>query len=179
MRARLIVLAVLAVASTGCSLETTLTGQGELTVRSPTIQDREPLPAQHSCEGAGTSPPLSISELPQGTETVAVIVDDQSTSDRLPDAHWLVWNAPASGGTASFPEDSVPDPAREGTTVDGTVGYQPPCPPRQDDAHTYRIAFYAVDRSLELSEGAERAALVDALEGHVLATGRLTATYDR
>lgn len=170
---------VVTVALTGCSLEQVLTGAGGLAVTSPTFEDREPLPRQHTCDGPGTSPPLSVGNLPEGTETVALIVDDQDTPGRLPYAHWLVWNAPASGGTASFPEDRAPDGAREGTNGAGAIGYDPPCPPRDDGQHVYRFTVYAVDRSLSLEEGAERSDLVDALEGHVLAQGRLSATYDR
>lgn len=146
---------------------------------SPTIQEGSAIPTQHSCDGTGTSPQLSVAGLPDGTETVAVIVDDPDAPRDEPFVHWLVWNVPASGGTAQIPEGSVPDGAREGANDADGVGYVGPCPPRGDGAHTYRFRVHAVDRSLTLEEGAERDALEAALDGRVLASATLSATYER
>lgn len=150
-----------------------------LSVASATIQPGEPIPTQHTCDGANRSPALDVTDLPEGTQTVALIVDDPDAPTAEPFVHWLAWNVPASGGTASLPEGGTPSGTVEGANgADGT-GYTGPCPPREDGAHTYRFTAYAVDRSLPLEEGASRGALEDALSGHVLATGRLSATYDR
>lgn len=172
MRGSLLVLVLLAAPLSGCT-----TGE-TLTVTSPTVQPGEAIPRQHTCDGPETSPPLAFGEIPEDTVTIAVVVDDPDAGE-TPFVHWLVWNVPVSGGSAHLPEDTVPSGAREGANSAGSIGYAGPCPPRGDGAHTYRFTGFAIDRSLELDEGAKRAALEEAMDGHVLGQGRLSATYDR
>ena len=69
--------------------------------------------------------------------------------------------------------------ARQGTNSAGSVGYTGPCPPTGDGPHTYRFRLFAVDRTLELDAGSERAALDEALSGHVVDSASLSGTYER
>ncbi len=178
MRAWLLAIALLAAPVTGCATDGGQ-GSGEVSVTSAVLQPGEPIPREYTCDGANRSPPTDVTGLPGGTETVALIVDDPDAPRDEPFVHWLVWNVPASGGTAQFPEGSVPQQAVEGTNDADSVGYTGPCPPSQDGAHTYRFTAYALDRSLDTGEGAARDALESAMDGHVLDQGRLSATYDR
>lgn len=183
MRRWWLALALLLVPLSGCAAGNGPSAPSTLSVSSPTIQPSEPIPREHTCDhGAsdmGRSPALDVTGVPDGTQTVALIVDDPDAPRDEPFVHWLVWNAPASGGTVSFPEGSAPSQAAEGENDAGSVGYTGPCPPQGDGAHTYRFTAYAVDRSLDLEPGSARQALETAMEGHVLSTGRLSATYDR
>lgn len=179
MRGFWIVLILLAAPLAGCTLGDFPAGADDITIRSATIASGEAIPRQHTCDGLGTSPPLTFGELPVGTETIAVIVDDPDAADQDPFVHWLVWNVPVSGGSASIPEGSIPSEAVEGANDAGSIGWTGPCPPREDGPHTYDVTASAVDRSLELDEGADRAELEEALRGHVLAEGHLSAVYDR
>lgn len=179
MRGIVLGLVLLAAPLGGCTLGDFPADAGDVTVRSATIQPGESIPRQHTCDGPGTSPPLTFGDLPTGTETIALVGDDPDAPGEEPYVHWLVWNVPISGGSSHLPEGSVPDGALEGTNSAGGLGYTGPCPPKQDGAHTYRFAVYAVDRTLELEEGAQRAELEAALEGRVLGEGRLSASYGR
>ncbi|MBV8487472.1 MAG: YbhB/YbcL family Raf kinase inhibitor-like protein, partial [Planctomycetaceae bacterium] len=59
----------------------------------------------------------------------------------------------------------------------GKIGYGGPCPP--SGSHRYVFRLYAVDRSLDVSVGATRAEVLRAIEGHVVAEGKLTGKYAR
>lgn len=178
MRIWVAVLLLLLVPLTGCA-DGGFSAEGdEMRISSPTIQAGEPIPSTYTCDGNEVSPAITFSNLPQGTRTVALIVEDPDAGEET-FVHWTVWNVPASGGTASIPEGSVPAGALQGTNSAGTVGYTGPCPPSQDGPHTYDFVGYAIDRSLELDDGADPASVQEALRGHVLAETQMSAIYDR
>jgi Raf kinase inhibitor-like YbhB/YbcL family protein len=64
-----------------------------LTLASPAIPPSGEIPAQYTCDGADISPPLSWSDLPPGTGSLVLVVED-------PDApsgtfrHWAVFDIP-------------------------------------------------------------------------------------
>jgi Raf kinase inhibitor-like YbhB/YbcL family protein len=52
-----------------------------------------------------------------------------------------------------------------------------PCPP--SGTHRYFFKVYALDTGFDLGAGATKEDLVSAMEGHILAEGRLVGTYRR
>jgi hypothetical protein len=92
----------------------------EFRLTSSAFAHGEAIPARHSCDGENVSPPLSWSGLPDGTRSLALIVDD-------PDApvgiftHWLAWGIdPEAGGLAEGEAAPV-----EGRNDFGVIGYAP------------------------------------------------------
>lgn len=154
-----------------------------LVVGSPAFEDGQPIPKKHGCDGDGVSPPLAVADAPPDAASVALIVGDPDAP--LPQlarqnfTHWLAWNVPVAGGNASFPEGKAPDGAVEGKNGGGGNGWTAPCPPIGSAPHRYVFTFYALNATLDLEGGATRDELERALEGHVLATGTLTGTYQR
>lgn len=146
----------------------------ELAIGSPAFADGQPIPAKFTADGANLSPALAIASPPPGTACYALIVDD-------PDApmgtwvHWVAWNIPA--GTTAIPEGRLPTGSVEGRNSWGRTGYGGPSPP--SGTHHYHFKLYALDRPLELPRTADKAALIDAMEGRVLARAQLTGTYRR
>jgi Raf kinase inhibitor-like YbhB/YbcL family protein len=59
----------------------------------------------------------------------------------------------------------------------GSIGYTGPCPP--NGTHRYFFKVYALDTELDLGARAMKGEVVSAMEGHVLAEGRLLGTYQR
>jgi len=145
-----------------------------LVISSPAFSNGQPIPAKFTADGANLSPELLIADPPAGTACFALIVDD-------PDApmgtwvHWVVWNIPA--GTTRIPEGKLPTGAVEGRNSWGRTGYGGPSPP--SGTHRYHFKLYALDRTLELPKTADKQALIDAMEGRVLARAQLTGTYAR
>jgi Raf kinase inhibitor-like YbhB/YbcL family protein len=146
----------------------------ELQITSAVFENGEAIPSRYTCEADNVSPPLAWSGLPEGTRSLALIVDD-------PDApsgtflHWLAWDIDPSAGGLGEGEP----PPREGTNGFGEVGYGGPCPPPGHGRHRYFHRLHALDAELGLEPGASRADLEAAMEGRVLATAELVGTYER
>lgn len=144
------------------------------TLTSGAFENGQEIARRHTCEGDDLSPPLGWSGAPDGTRSLALIVDD-------PDApvgtftHWLAWAIePASGGLGEG--DAAPV---EGRNDFGSVGYRGPCPPPGHGPHRYFFRLHSLDAELELEAGAGRQDLERALEGHVLGVAELMGRYER
>jgi Raf kinase inhibitor-like YbhB/YbcL family protein len=146
----------------------------EFVLQSSAFEHGGPIPGRHSCEGEDLSPPLSWSGAPQGTRSLALVVDD-------PDApagtftHWLGWGLdPGAQGLDEGEAAPV-----EGRNDFGTSGYRGPCPPPGHGRHRYFCRLCALDFDPGLRSGAGKRELERALEGHTLAVAELIGTYER
>jgi Raf kinase inhibitor-like YbhB/YbcL family protein len=148
-------------------------------VTSSAFEEGGAIPARHTCDGQDVSPPLSWGSTPDGTESLALIADDPDAPGGM-FVHWVIYNLPPD--TRRLPEDvpnrdMLPNGAAQGVNGAGSVGYVGPCPP--SGTHRYFFRVYALDTELDLGGGATKEALLDAMEGHVLAEGHLLGTYRR
>ena len=84
-----------------------------------------------------------------------------------------MWNLPPE--TSAIPEGKLPPGAREGINSFGHVRYDGPAPP--SGTHRYYFHIYALNTKLSLPTGASRAALMEAIHGHVLGLGEFFGTY--
>lgn len=147
-------------------------------LKSTEFKENGQIPQKYTCEGQNLSPPLQIEGVPEGAESLALILDD-------PDAphgtfiHWVFWNVPPE--IAALPEGVGNSPAgilgeaKQGKNSFGEIGYGGPCPPRGE--HRYRFHLYALDQALSLPEEAGSKELVQAMSGHILAQVTLTGRY--
>ena len=131
----------------------------------------EYIQSKYTCEGEDVSPRIEISGVPEGTKSLAVIVDD-------PDApvgvfvHWVVWNLRVGNIEEGTSDGTV------GTNDFGRLGYNGPCPP-PGKPHRYFFKVYALDTMLELEEGATKQELLNAMEGHILDKAEYIGLYKR
>lgn len=151
-----------------------------LTLRSPAFEEGTGIPRKHTCEGKDVAPALEWSDGPEGTRSFALIVDDPDAPDpRAPKrvwVHWVLYDLPAS--TRGLPEGgALPAGAREGRNDSGQIGYQGPCPPI--GRHRYYFKLYALDTVLGDRGELTKAALLAAMEGHVLAHTQHMGTYEK
>jgi Raf kinase inhibitor-like YbhB/YbcL family protein len=152
-----------------------------LTLTSPAFAEGGDIPARYTCEGADLSPPLAWSALPDGTRSLALIVDDPDAPDpkapKMTWVHWVLYGLPPSDG--SLPEgvgrDALPAGTREGLNDWKRPGYGGPCPPV--GRHRYFFKLYALDAVLPDLGRATKARLEEAMRGHVLAHAELVGTY--
>ncbi len=143
-------------------------------LESSAFDNARAIPSRQSCEGEDVSPPLRWMNVPEGTRSLALVVDDPDAPGGV-FTHWLAWGLdPAAGGLG----EGEPAPA-EGRNDFGTTGYRGPCPPPGHGRHRYVFRLYALDTELELGAGAAKAELEQAIEGHVLTTAELVGTYER
>lgn len=155
-----------------------------LVLKSDAFVDGGEIPRRFTCEGDDVSPPLAWENLPAGTESLVLIVDDPDAPDpaapRMVWDHWILFNIPAS--CAGLPEgarsDVLPDGTREGINSWGRTGYGGPCPPV--GRHRYFHRIYALDVFLpdELKEPGKDDLLL-AMEDHILARAELVGTYEK
>jgi Raf kinase inhibitor-like YbhB/YbcL family protein len=156
-----------------------------LKVNSGVFGDGDEIPPEFSDYDHGASFPLAWSEGPIGTRSYALLVEDPDVRKApAPFVHWVVWNIPVHAthlprGVPSRARLDEPEGARQGATSVGNVGYFGPRPPAGDAAHHYHVQVFALDRVLDLPEGAGRDDLISAIEGHVLASGELVGTFER
>lgn len=153
-----------------------LKGSGTIRVSSPKIATGGVVPETFSAYGQGVSPPLAWRSGARGAKSFALIIEDPDAPLPVPFAHWLVWNiAPSSSGVA---QGEVPAGAVQGALLTGKAGYMGPRPP-PGPPHHYHFEVFALDRMLDLKPGADRSALLAAMNGHVLASGELVAVYQK
>jgi Raf kinase inhibitor-like YbhB/YbcL family protein len=155
-------------------------GGGKLAVRSAAFANGAMMAAKYSEYADGVSPPLSWSTV-QGAKSYAVILEDPDAPQK-PFVHWLAWNIPASvtglpEGVQEQPRLTEPDGVLQGRTTRGSIGYYGPRPPVGEPAHHYHFQVFALDTVLSVPFGADRDALLKAVQGHVLAKGELTGLY--
>ena len=158
---------------------------GTLLVTSPSFQEGEMIPAKHTCDGQNVSPHISWAGAPEGTRSLLLIMEDLDIpAPRLALftwVHWIVYNIPpdiTNLGEAVPRKGQLDNGTRQGMTSFRRVGYGGPCP--LFGTHRYLFNLYAVDRPVDLEPGeATRKRLLNSIEGHVLAEGRLGGRYRR
>jgi len=148
-------------------------GGAKMKITSSAFQQGGNIPSKFTCDGANTSPPLQISDMPSEAKSLVLIVDDPDAPSGL-FTHWAVWNI--SPQTSAIAEGSTPKGA-QGTNDFGKSGYGGPCPP--SGTHRYYFKIFALDRELDLPSGAKRSELNTAMKGHVIGQGELMGRYSR
>lgn len=150
-----------------------------LQLKSSAFGSGSPIPSQYTCDGADISPPLAWSDPPLKTGSFVVIAED-------PDApvgtwtHWVLFNIPAGarGLAEGLPKTpSLPDGSRYGENSWGRADYGGPCPP--GGTHRYFFKLYALDGMLDLSAGATKDQVTQAMQGHVLAKAEEMGVFSR
>jgi Raf kinase inhibitor-like YbhB/YbcL family protein len=155
-----------------------------ITVSSPAFKDGQPIPEEYSAYGKGKSIPLSWSNLPPGTRSAAVVIDDPDAHTPRPFVHWVIYNIPAEtksldAGLPTKPKLETPRGAVQGMNSRQSVGYFGPRPPQGDPPHHYHIKVFALDQELKLDPGGDEPALTNAMKGHVLGQGQLVGTFQK
>ena len=166
--------AVTASAASACLEET-------VRILSTAFSHEGEIPSLYTCEGKDMSPPLTWSDLPPGTKSLALIVDDPDAPDpaapKMTWVHWLLYNLPPT--SAGLPEYATTLPAgtKEGVNDWKRTGYGGPCPPI--GRHRYFHKLYALDTVLPDLKQPTKVKLEEAMRGHILSEARLMGTYQK
>ena len=160
------------------SMEETMT----LTLNSTAFDNNGPIPAPYTCEGRDISPPLAWNGVPEGTQSLALIIDDPDAPDpanpRMTWVHWVLFNIPPQ--TNELPEGasmSLPPGISQGINDWKRTRYGGPCPPI--GRHRYFHKLYALDIRLDNVRSLTKADLEQAMQGHILAGAELVGTYQK
>lgn len=157
---------------------------GKINVQSSAFENGQRIPTRFTGEGENISPPLSWSDVPEGTKELALIVDDPDAPLAEPFVHWVIYKIPANvrelkQDIPDMPTLSSPNGALQGKNSSGGIGYIGPMPPKGHGVHHYHFKLYALDESLDLDPGMDKKSLLAAIKDHVLAEGELIGTYQR
>jgi Raf kinase inhibitor-like YbhB/YbcL family protein len=148
-----------------------------LEVSSPSFKNGGYIPITYTCEGKNINPAIEIKNIPHGTMTIALIVDDPDAPGGTFD-HWVVWNIEPG---KMINENS--SPGMEGKNGAGKKGYMGPCPPAGTGIHLYHFKVYALDAKLDirgkelLTAPVGKMELENTMKNHILARGELIGLY--
>jgi Raf kinase inhibitor-like YbhB/YbcL family protein len=152
-------------------------------VSSPAFAASGEIPIRFTCQGDDRSPPLALAEIPAGTKSLALIVDDPDAPDpsapKMTWVHWVLYNLPpqTTGLGEAVAAGDLPAGTREGSNDWKRTGYGGPCPPM--GRHRYFHKLYALDVVLPDLHRPSKTALEKAMHGHILAHAELIGVYQK
>jgi Raf kinase inhibitor-like YbhB/YbcL family protein len=133
------------------------------------------------------SPALSWSQVPPGTQSFAIIMNDPepmipAKSSKGDVTHWLIWNIPgtSTGLAEGVAQGDLPDGSKQ-QSLRGQGYMGPGAPP--GPYHHYTFTLYALDTKVDITPAQNafdtRQALLAAMDGHVLGKAVLVARFHR
>jgi phosphatidylethanolamine-binding protein (PEBP) family uncharacterized protein len=136
------------------------------------------LPAEHTCDGTGASPPLAWTGSPTGTRAFALLMSTLP-GDGSTKYNWVLHGLPASASSLSKSSFGAGTP---GVGSDGPLAaYQPPCS-QGPGAKVYTFTLYALSAAPSLGTGSatvDGATLLAALAPVTLGKATLNMSYTR
>ena len=161
-----------------------------IAVTSTKFNETRRIPRLYSCTREGISPPISWGEAPEGTVSLALVVDSNQHAGP-PWVHWVLWGIPADA--RSLPE-AVPNTslaptvgpnAAQGTNTEDKIGWTGPCPSpvllsiehQAAAVAQYTFKLFALDTELTLGTETTKNDLLEAIDGHILAGGELVGEH--
>ena len=137
---------------------------------------------RHTAYGSNLSPPLRWTPV-EGAGAYALILEDPDAPGEKPFVHWLIWNIPGSldflpEGLPNNEHPVTPQGAVQAKNDNGSYGYFGPRPPAGTGVHHYHLQIFALDGPLTLKSDADIRALVNAMQGRVLADSELIGTFE-
>jgi Raf kinase inhibitor-like YbhB/YbcL family protein len=154
-----------------------------LSIHSSSFGHGAEIPTRYTCEGDDLSPPRAWAGGPAGTKSLVLIVDDPDAPDpkapKMTWVHWVLYDLPAdaTGLPEGVRRDHLPAGTREGLNDWKRTGWGGPCPPV--GRHRYFHKLYALDAPLGDLGRPTKAAVEQAMKGHVIAQAELVGTYQK
>lgn len=154
-----------------------------ITVESSAFRDGGDLPVSCTDDGEKLSPAIAWRGVPAEAEAVVVIVEDADSPTPTPLVHAIIIDLPGEDGQLNAGDLEGPTSTGEGHELGKNsfkkTEYLPPDPPKGHGPHRYCFEVFALDRRLDFDKPPSRKQVIEAMEGHVLATGCLVGVYER
>lgn len=157
---------------------------GFIDLSSPAFTNGGRLPQRFTADGEGVSPPLVWGEVPEGTVSLALLVEDPDAPAPHPMVHGLIWNLPPhvrrlAEGEIVADGFGTADGRDVGRNSYFLEGWLPPDPPPGHGVHDYVFQLFALSEAIDVDDNPGRSEVVSAISGRVLAAGMLVGTYSR
>ncbi len=154
-------------------------------VSSPAFSDGGAIPAKYTIDGDNVSPPLAWGNLPQGTESVALLAEDADAPSLRPLVHAIIVHIPP--GLTALDAGAIPPSMRgedasgffAGRNGIGRRGWLPIAPPAGHGPHRYAFQIFALDSFTRFEWPPGRRFLLRTIRPHLLAHGSLIGIYQR
>lgn len=150
-------------------------------ITSTAFSNQSAIPVVYTCEGEDISPPMAWSDIPTGTKSLALIVDDPDAPDpaapKMTWVHWVLYNLPPTINGLPESVTTLPVGTKEGVNDWKRIGYGGPCPPI--GRHRYFHKLYALDAVLPDLKQPTKATLEEAMKGHIIGEAELMGTYQK
>jgi Raf kinase inhibitor-like YbhB/YbcL family protein len=151
---------------------------GGLMLQVDSLAPGSMLPLEYTCAGAGMSPPVSWTNVPQGTQSLVLVLYDPDAPVTGGFTHWVVYNLPPGStgipGNVS-PVRELPGGGSQGINSRGTVGYVPLCPPN-GSTHRYVFQLFALDTTITGTD-IDRSSVSEAISGHSLGEDQVVMMF--
>ena len=152
----------------------------DMHLQSTAFADGGAIPSRHTGVGADTSPALTWTNAPAGTQAYAVICHDPDAPLVTPGGtygfvHCVLYNIPASTSVIDEGSESF----TSGKNDFGHDGYGGPMPPEGHGTHRYYFWVLALDKQIELEAGLTLWELLARVEPNLIGMNRLVGTFER
>lgn len=127
------------------------------------------IPSEFTCEGINISPPLDWSEIPEGTESLALIMEDPDAPGGIY-LHWMLFNIPPEVDHLEkniSRKEAFNDGSFQGKNDFGFHGYGGPCPPGRDK-HRYFFRMFALDKQIDPNKIYNRDSFYNQIQGNII-----------
>ena len=146
----------------------------EILLTSDAFANESTIPMEFTCDGENINPPLTISNIPKDTKSMALLVEDPDAPNGL-FVHWVLWNIQPS--TIHIEKNSSPDKAIVGINSENTKSYKGPCP--EQGTHRYYFRIYALRDQMLPADNGSRDELLSALNGRIISEASIIGIYTR
>jgi len=144
-------------------------------LESYAFENGKVIPRKYGYKIENLSPPLQISEIPEGTKSLVLIMDDPDAMVAVGKVwvHWVLWNI--SPNTKEIHENTIPKDSIEGKNDFDVIGYGGPAPP--DKEHTYIFKLYALNETLTLKQGSTKTDVEKSIKNNILDETKLEGKF--
>jgi Raf kinase inhibitor-like YbhB/YbcL family protein len=137
---------------------------------SPAFNPGTAIPEIHTCLGKNISPPLVIEDVPEGTVSFVLIIED-SDAVPAPWTHWMLFDIP--GSVRLIHSGHIPEGAVEGLANNHSFGYEGPCPKYFSGTHHYLFRLYALNGMLGMHKHSEKEDVEKEMKNKIIAEAYL------
>lgn len=151
-------------------------------VRSVSFNPGADMSSAYTCKGEGVSPEISWDGVPENARSLVLIATDwdgPSPQFRLGNfTHWLLYDIPitvreikSAVTSAELKQSNI----EVGSNSSDVAAYMPPCPPLGKHRYVFRV--YALDVPKIDPVSPDRAGIMAAMKGRVLAYGEIAGMF--
>jgi Raf kinase inhibitor-like YbhB/YbcL family protein len=146
----------------------------DFSLKSPAFEHMGDITQKYTCQGENINPPLLISNVPEKTESLILIMEDPDAPG-ITVTHWIICHLEPS--TNEISEGEHIKNAIIGKNMMGKNEYMGPCPPF--GKHRYFFKLYALNKKLDINDKTRKKQLLKASKGHIIEQTELIGLYKK